>query len=93
MRGLIAEVPPGCLGKPPQFDSLGLLGGAEEHGSLAFRKVGEQECLANPPAPPYYEQLRTPLGGTLPGLVEPAQLRGPIHERCEHTVIVAPVEC
>ena len=86
MCGLITEIPSAHLGKPPQLDSLGLLGGAEEHGSLAFSEVGEQERLADPPAPPYDEGLRDPLGGALPSRIEPAELRRPIYQRCEHTL-------
>ena len=84
MCGLVTEILVDHLGKPPQLDSLSLPGGAEEHGSLASGKVREQERLADPPAPPHDEQLRTPLLGTLPCLIEPAEFRGPIYERCEH---------
>ena len=90
MCGLVTEILVDHLGKPPQLDRLSLLGGAEEHGSLASSKVREQERLADPPAPPHDEQLRIPLLGTLPSLIEPAEFRGPIYERCEHIVIVTP---
>ena len=85
MCGLVTKVPADRLGKPPQFDSLRLLGCAEEHGPLALREVGEQERLANPPAAPHDEEMGNPFGGELPRVIEPAELLGPIHERCEHT--------
>ena len=53
MGGLVTEVAADHFGKPPQLDGLGLLGGAEEHGSLALREVGEQERLADPAARSY----------------------------------------
>ena len=91
MRRLIAEVSADRLGEAPQLDRLGLLGGAEEHGSLALREVGQQERLAHPPASPSHEQLRSPVGGAQPGRIEAPELRAPIHERCEHTATLTPI--